>query len=277
MRLAGLTALFVAAASLLAAERTLTAHQAGALAVALAAGMLAAHVAWMRGAPEAGVPAEARLSALFGAALLVPGMLLLFWQRPGLDATIFLLFEVSNTAAARALLAVAVIAACLYAAGRHPRWLLLAPLALVGAVQFSISSGRSEVSLGGGSWTRFLVFLIAVAVLAGAGRAVGGAVERNLLVAAAALTPVMFEAVPGRAGALSADLIGAAMLAGLVVALRGRITIGTGLGLLALAGTVVSSLAAHGESKAPAVVFALGGAVLLALSYSRRLAGQPSA
>src|SRR5689334_8729572 len=140
MRLAGITALFVASAGLLEAERSLTAHRAGALALALAAAMLATHVALMRASPRGRPSAEARLAALFGTALLVPGMVLLFWQRPGLDATILVVFEVSNSGASRALFAVAATAAALYALGRHPRWLLLAPLALVGGVQFAISS-----------------------------------------------------------------------------------------------------------------------------------------
>jgi hypothetical protein len=277
MRLAGLTALFVAAGSLLAAERSLTAHRIGALAVLLAAGMLSAHVAWMRTSPEGRPSAEARLSALLGAALLAPGLLLLFWQRAGLDATVLLVFAVSNQAASRALFALAASAAGLYAAGRHPRWLLVAPLALVGGVQFAISSGRSEVSLGGGSWTRFLVFLAAVALLAGAGRIAGGAAERNLLIAAAVLAPFMFESVPGRGGSLTAAVIGAAMLAGLLLILRGRITIGTGLGLLALALVVVSSLTGYGGSKTPAVVFAVAGAMLLGVTYVRRAPDQASA
>jgi hypothetical protein len=277
MRLAGLTALFVAAGSLLAAERSLTTHRIGALAVLLAAGMLGAHVAWMR-TSRAGCPsAEARLSALFGAALLAPGLLLLFWQRAGLDATVLLVFAVSNQGASRALFALAASAAGLYAAGRHPRWLLVAPLALVGGVQFAISSGRSDVSLGGGSWTRCLVFLAAIALLVGAGRIVGGAAERNLLVAAAALAPFMFESVPGRSGSLTAAVIGAAMLAGLLLILRRRITIGTGLGLLALALVVVSSLTGYGQSITPALVFAVAGAVLLAVTYVRRAPDQASA
>jgi hypothetical protein len=277
MRVAGLTALFVAAGSLLAAERSLTAHQAGALAVLLAAGMLTAHVAWMRAGPAGRPSAEARLAGLFGLALLAPGLLLLFLQRPGLNETSFLFFEVSNSGGSRTLFALAAAAASLYAAGRHPRWLLVAPLALVGGIQFAISSGRSEASLGGGSWTRFLIFLVAIGALAGAGRLAGGAVERNLLVAAAVLAPLMFEAVPGRKGSLAAGLIGAAMLAGLAVVLRGRVTIGTGLGMLALALAVVSSVAAHGQSKTPAVVFALVGAALLATTYVRWAADQASA
>jgi hypothetical protein len=277
MRLAGLTALFVASAGLLEAERSLTAHQAGVLALLLAAAMLAAHVALMRASPRGRPVPEARLTALFGTALLVPGMALLFWQRPGLDATILVVLEVSNSGASKALFAVAAAAAGLYALGRHPRWLLLAPLALVGGVQFAISSGRSEVSLGSGSWTRFLIFLAAVAVLVAAGRVAGGAVERNLLIAATVLGPFMFEAVPGRNGSVTAGLIGAAMLAGLAAALRGRVTIGTGLGVLALALTVVSSLASHGGSKTPAILFGLAGAALIALSYAVRATGQPSA
>ena len=277
MRLAGLTALFVAAGSLLAAERSLTAHQAGGLAVLLAAGLLAAHVAWMRGRP-AGLPSpEASLAALYGAGLLAPGLLLLFWQRPGLNATLLLLFAVSNDVGSRALFAFAAVAVGLYAAGRHPRWLLLAPLALVGAVQFAISSGRSEVSLGGGSWTRFFVFLAAIGVLGAAGRAVGGALERNLLIAAAVLAPFMFEAVPDRSGSVTAGMIGAAMLAGMALLLRGRVTVGTGLGLLALALAVVSSLAGYGQSKTPAILFALAGAVLVGLTYLRRAPDQASA
>lgn len=277
MRIAGLTALFVASGSLLAAERALTTHEIGALAVLLACAMLAGHVAWMRASPSDRPLPEARLSALYGAALLAPGLVLLLWERAGLNATIVLFFEVSNTGASRALFALAAAAAGLYAAGRHARWLLVAPLALVGAVQFSISSGRSEVSLGGGSWMRFLVFLVAIGALAAAGRVAGGAVERNLLIAAAVLAPFMFEAVPGRDGSLTAGLIGAAMLAGLAVVLRGRMTIGTGLGLLALALAVVSSLAAQGQSKTPAVLFAVAGATLLAATLVRRGPDQASA
>jgi len=277
MRLAGLTALFVASASLLAAERSLTTHQLGAVAVLLAGGLLCGHVVWMRTSPPGRPSPEARLSALFGIALLAPGLVLLFWERAGLNATIVLFVEVSNDGASRALFALAAAACGLYAAGRHPRWLLVAALSLVAAIQFAISSGRSEVSLGGGSWTRFLVLLVATGALAGAGRLAGGAVERNLLIAAAVLAPFMFEAVPGRNGSLTAGLIGAAMLAGLVAVLRGRITVGTGTGLVALALVVVSSLAAEGRSKTPALLFALAGAALLVATYVRRAPDQARA
>src|SRR3954452_21418496 len=277
MRLARITSLFVGAGSLLAAERSLTPHQAGALALLFAAGLLGAHVIWMRSGPVGRPSAEARLAALYGAVLLAPGLLLVFLQRPGLNATLLLLFAVSNDAGSRALFALAAVAAGLYAAGRHPRWLLLAPLALVGAVQFAISSGRSEVSLGGGSWTRFLVFLAAIGMLGAGGRVAGGAVERTLVLAAAVLAPFMFEAVPGRSGSLTGGLVGAAMLAGMALLVRGRVTIGTGLGMLALALTVVSSLAGYGQSRTPALLFAIVGAVLLAATYVRRAPDQASA
>jgi hypothetical protein len=266
MRLAGLAALFVALGSLLSAESGISAHRAGAIVLGFCALMIAVHLVSQRAA-KAAVPApESLLAALFAAVTLVPGMALVFWQRPGLDATYLLVFGVSNNAASNAFLATAAVAAAVYLAGRQPRWLLLAPLALVAGVQFRITTGHGQVSLGTGSWPRFLVFLAAVAVLVGLARMAGGAIERNLLIAAALLAPFTFESVPAAHGHAVRDLVGVAMLAALAVIVRDRITLGTGAGFVLLGLVEVLSLEARGTSKAPALLFALAGAGLLALS-----------
>jgi hypothetical protein len=203
-------------------------------------------------------------------------MLLVFWQRPGLDATVFLLFGVSNDAASNALVATAVIALVVFAAGRQPRWLLLAPLALVAGIQFSLASGRSEPSVGGGSWTRVVVFAVAIALLVGAGRRVRGAIERNLVIAAGLLAPFMLLSVPSGDGAVLRDLIGGGMLVAFAVLVRDRLTPGTGGGLLLLALVEMGSLASHGATLAPGLIAGAAAVALIALSARAALA-QPNA
>jgi hypothetical protein len=105
-----------------------------------------------------------------------------------------------------------------------------------------------------------------VAVLVGLARMAGGAIERNLLVAAALLAPFTFESVPAAHGHAARDLVGVAMLAALAVIVRDRITLGTGAGFVLLGLVEVLSLEARGTSKAPALLFALAGAGLLGLS-----------
>jgi hypothetical protein len=266
MRLAGLAALFVALGSLLSAESGIGAHPAGAIVLGFCALMIAIHLLSQRTTTGAVPPPESLLAALFAAVTLVPGLLLVFWQRPGLNATYLLIFGVSNNAASNAFLAAAAVAAAVYLAGRQPRWLLLAPLALVAGVQFRITTGHGQVSLGSGSWPRFLVFLAAVALLIWLGRWAGGAVERNLVIAAALLAPFTFESVPAAHGHAVRDLVGVAMLVALAVIVRNRVTLGTGAGFVLLGLVEVLSLEARGSSKVPAVLFALAGAGLLALS-----------
>jgi hypothetical protein len=87
------------------------------------------------------------------------------------------------------------------------------------------------------------------------------------MVAAALLAPFAFQSVPVSSGRNGwRDLIGAAMLAALAVLLRRRVTPGAGFGVLLLALLEVTSLAGHGDSLGPAVLFGLAGAGLLGLS-----------
>lgn len=274
LRMAGLALLFVAFGSLLAAQRSLTTHETGALVLAFCAVMTGAHLLTAR--PPSRRAAESNLAALLAAATLPVGMLLVFWQRPGLDATVFLLFGVANGAASNALLATALVAVAAFAAGRQPRWLLLAPLALVAGIQFSLASGRSEPSVGDGSWTRVAVFAISIAALVAGGRVVRGAVERNLLIAAGLLAPFMLLSVPGSDGAVARDLIGVAMLIGFAAVVRDRLTPGTGAGLLLLALAEIGSLASHGATLMPGLLAGAAAVALIAVSARGALA-QPNA
>jgi hypothetical protein len=267
LRLLSAAALLVAVGSLLGARRDRwSAHEAGLALALFALAMIVLHLWSLRAAGAGPVPADAQLAALLGAVATVPALLLLFWQRPGVDATQFLLFGVSNDAGSNAMLASAAVFLGAFALGRHPRWLLPLPLVLVAGIELRLTSG-GQVSAGDGDWTRFGVLLLAIAVVVAVARGLGGARERNLMVAAALLAPFAFQSVPVSSGRNGwRDLIGAAMLAALAVLLRRRVTPGAGFGVLLLALLEVTSLAGHGDSLGPAVLFGLAGAGLLGLS-----------
>jgi hypothetical protein len=276
LRLLSAAALLVAVGSLLAARRgSWSAHEAGLALAIFAAAMMALHLWSLRTAGPVPVPADAQLAALLAAAATVPAAVLLFWQRAGVDATQFLLFGIDNNGGSNAMLASAAVFLAAFALGRHPRWLLPLPLVLVAGIELRLTSG-GEVSAGGGDWTRFCVLVLAIAVVVAVGRGLGGARERNLMVAAALLAPVAFLSVPTSAGRNGwRDLIGAAMLAILAVLLRRRVTPGAGFGMLLLALLEVESLADHGDSLAPPLLFGLAGLSLLALSLVAQRRGQP--
>ena len=270
LRLLSAVALLVAVGSLLSARRdSWSAHEAGVTLAVFAAVMIAVHLWSLRVAGGGPAPADARLAALFGALATVPAATLLFWQRPGVDGTFFLVFGISNDTASDAMLASAAVFLGAFAIGRHPRWLLPLPLALVAGIELRLApGGGGEVSFGRGDWSRFAVLALAIAVLVAVARGLGGERERNLLVAAALLAPFAFLSVPLASGGSNTarDLIGAAMLVALAVVLRRRLTPGGGFGLLVLGLLEVDSLAERGDSLVPAVLFGLAGLGLLVLS-----------
>jgi hypothetical protein len=231
--------------------------------------MIAAHVAGSRVAARDEPPAEVDLAALFGAAPLVPGLVLLLWHHAGSGASVVYLYSFSNDVVADALLIAAGIYAAAYLLARQPRWLLAAALALVLGIELHLSAGFQVTlaSRGGGDWTRFLVTLGAVALLVAAGRVLRGEEERNLLVAAALLMPLAYSAIPvaTRQDGVRA-VVGAALLVAMAVAVRRELTVGMGFGLLILGGLEIRALGSYGSSLLPPALFGAAGLGLAWLS-----------
>ena len=280
LRLAAIVALFVAWGSYLSARSShLSAHQAGAVVTVFAAALIVLHLLLVRGADGREAP-DAKLAALLGALVLVPGLALLLWHSPGAGGTYFLVYGVSNHVLAKALLLAAAAFGLAYAAGRQPRWLLVAALAAVGGIEVWPSSGGqlTVASGGGGGWGRFLFTLAAIAVLVAAGRRFGGEIERNLAVAAILLSSLAFELAPaGHRNGLR-DLLGIALLVVIAALVRWRLTVGMGLGIALLCLLELRSISASGDSLAPAALFALAGIGLFACSFAAgRVRAQSSA
>jgi hypothetical protein len=264
VRLAGVAALFVAFGALLVAENgDLSRRQAGAIALVFGLAMIALHVAIRRARIGHDAFADASLAAL-AAALTVPsGLTALMWD-PGIGNAIYVfLFRVSSDGSGNALLVSAGVFAAAYALARDARWLLIAPLALVGGIEFHLV-GNGAVTVGNGSWKRFLVLLAAASVLAALASRLPPAERDNVLLAAALLVPFAFLSYPWNgAGNVKHDLVGAALLAGLTLATWRRMTPGIAFAIVLTAGYEVFSLASHGESLVPAVLFATAGVMLL--------------
>src|SRR3954453_20709795 len=275
LRLCALVALFVCWGSYLEARRAdLGARTAGVVTVAFCLVMIAAHVAGSRAAARDDPPAEGDPAALLGAVPLVPGLVLLLWHHAGRGASVVFLYSFSNDVVANALLIGAGVYAAAYVLARQPRWLLAAALALVLGIELHLSAGFQVTlaSRGGGDWTRFLVTLGAVALLAAVGRLLRGEEERNLLVAAALLMPLGYSAIPvatGQDGVRA--VVGAALLVALAVAVRRQLTVGIGFGLLILGGLEIRALGPYGSSLPPP---ALAGAAGLALAWLSVLAAR---
>lgn len=280
LRVAGIVALFVAWGSYLSARSSqLSTRQAGAVVIAFALALIVVHVVLLR--RDHGRPApDAMLAALLGALPVVPGFVLLLWRTPGAGATVLLFYGIDNHVLAKGLLLAAAVYVGAWVASRQPRWLLVASLAAVAGVEVWPSSG-GDVTIGSqssGGWGRFLFTLAAIGLLLAAGRRIGGEVERNLTVAAILLCSLAFELAPaGHRNALR-DLLGIALLAGIAVVVRRRLTVGMGLGIALLCLLELRSIAASGDSLAPVALFGLAGAGLFACAWlAERSAGHSSA
>jgi hypothetical protein len=274
LRVAGIVALFVAWGSYLSARSSqLSTRQAGAIVVGFALALIVLHVVLLR--RDRGRPApDAMLAALLGALPVVP------WRTPGAGATVLLFYGIDNHVLAKGLLLAAAVYVVAWAAARQPRWLLAAALAGVAGVEVWPSSG-GDVTIGSqssGGWGRFLFTLAAIGVLLAIGRRAGGGVERNLTVAAVLLCSLAFELAPaGHRNALR-DLLGIALLAGIALVVRRRLTVGMGLGIALLCLLELRSIAASGDSLAPVALFGLAGGGLFACAWlAERSGGHSSA
>jgi hypothetical protein len=264
VRLAGVAALSVALGALLVAENgDLSRRQAGTIALAFGLAMIALHVAIRRARAGDDASSDASLAAL-AAALAVPsGLTAVMWD-PGIGNAIYVsLFRVSRDGSGNALLVSAGVFAVAYVLARDARWLLIAPLALVGGIELHLVS-NGQLSIGNGSWKRFFVLLAAACVLAALASRLPPAERHNLLLAAALLVPFAFLSYPwNRAGNVKHDLVGAALLAGLTLATWRRMTPGIAFAIVLTAAYEVFSLATHGDSLVPAVLFTIAGVILL--------------
>ena len=136
-------------------------------------------------------------------------------------------------------------------------------MALVGGIELHLV-GNGDLTVGNGSWKRFLVLLAAASLLAALASRMPPAERHNLLLAAALLVPFAFLSYPWNgAGNVKHDLVGAALLAGLTLATWRRLTPGIAFAIVLTAAYEVFSLATHGASLVPAVLFATAGVILL--------------
>jgi hypothetical protein len=264
VRLAGVAALLVAFGALLVAEDSdLSRRQAGTITLAFGLAMIALHVAIRRARAGDDAVADASLAALAGALAVPTGLSALLWNSGIDNAGYVFLFRISRDGSGNALLVSAGVFAVAYALARDARWLLIAPLALVGGIELHLVS-NGDLSFGNGSWTRFLVLLAAACALAALASRLPPAERHKLLLAAALLVPFAFISYPWNgAASVKHDLVGAALLAGLTLATWRRMTPGIAFAIVLTAAYEVFSLAAHGESLVPAVVFAAAGVILL--------------
>jgi len=276
LRLAGIVALFVAWGSYLSARSSeLSTRQAGAVVTGFALALIALHVVLMRRSHGRPAP-DAMLAAMLGALPVVPGFVLLLWRTPGAGATVLLFYGIDNHVLAKGLLLAAAVYVAAWVASRQPRWLLVAALTAVVGVEVWPSSGGDVTisSQSSGGWGRFLFTLAAIAVLVVAGRRAGGGVERNLTVAAVLLCSLAFELAP--AGHALRDLLGIALLAGIALMVRRRLTVGMGLGVALLCLLELRSIAASGSSLAPVALFGLAGAGLFVCGWLAERSGRQS-
>ena len=263
-RLSGVAALFVAFGALLTAESSdLSRRQAGVIALAFGLMMIALHVVVLRTRAGEGRPSDASLAALAAAVTVPPGLIALLWDSGIGNASAILFFGFSRDGTGNGLLASAAVFAVAYALGRDARWLLVAPLALVGGIEVHLLGNGQITSFGSGSWTRFLFLLAATAALAALASRVPAAERHNLLLAAAVLVPFTFISYPSGGASVARDVIGAALLAGLTLVTWRRVTPGIGVATVLMATFEVASVSAHGRSLGPAVLFAAAGVALL--------------
>jgi hypothetical protein len=263
-RLAGVAALFVAFGALLTAEsNNLSRRQAGAIALAFGLLMIAVHVVTLRARAEEGRPSDASLAALAAALTVPPGLIALLWDSGIGNTSVILIFGFSRDGTGNGLLTSAAVFAVAYALARDARWLLIAPLALVGGIEVHLLDNGEITSFGNGSWTRFLFLLSATAVLTGLASRMPAAERHNLLLAAAVIVPFAFISYPSGGASIARDVIGAALLSALTLVTWQRVTPGIGVATVLMATFEVASLSVHGRSLGPAVVFAAAGAALL--------------
>jgi hypothetical protein len=167
-----------------------------------------------------------------------------------------------------------------YALARDPRWLAIAPLAVVGGIEAHLVGGGEISTLGGGSWTRFLFLLAALAVLVAVAGRLDGGERHNLLLAAALLVPFAFVSYPSGGANRIRDLVGAALMAGLAVTTWRRLSPGIGFATVLLGVFEVVSLSRHGRGLTACVLFAVAGVALLvvgSLSHSSAPSDPPTA
>ena len=263
-RLAGIVAWLVAFGSFLTARSNqLSRDQAGTISLVFGLTMIAAHVAVRRRPGAASGSSDASLAALIGALAVPAGLAALLWD-PGIaNRSVLFLFSLSRDGIGNGLLLSAVVFIAAYALGRDARWLLAAPLATVAGVELRLAGNGSVSLAGGGSWTRFLVLLAAIAALVAAASWLAGAERHNLLLAAALITPCAFASYPSHGESVLRDIVGAALLAGLVLITWRRLSPGMGLAIVLLGAFEVASLSAGDRGLLPCALFALAGAVLL--------------
>jgi len=115
--------------------------------------------------------------------------------------------------------------------------------------------------------------VLAKGLLLAIGRRAGGGIEHNLTVAAILLCSLAFELAPaGHRNALR-DLLGIALLAGIALVVRRRLTVGMGLGIALLCLLEMRSIAASGDSLAPVALFGLAGAGLFVCAWLAEKSG----
>jgi hypothetical protein len=263
-RLAGVAALFVAYGSLLTARSDdLSRHQAGAITLAFGLGMVAVHVAVRRRLAPGGPSSDASLAALLGALAVPPGLIALLWDSGIGNSSFLYVLRISRDGTGNGLLISAAVFLVAYALARDPRWLAIAPLALVGGIEAHLVGGGEISTLGGGSWTRFLLLLVAIAVLVAIAGRLDAGERHNLLLAAALLVPFAFVSYPSGGASVARDLVGVALMAGLAVATWSRLSPGIGAATVLLGVFEVASLSRHGRGLTACLLFALAGAALL--------------
>ncbi|MDX6546444.1 MAG: hypothetical protein QOG02_2218 [Gaiellales bacterium] len=280
-RLAGVAALFVAYGSLLTARSDdLSRHQAGAITLAFGLGMVAVHVAVRRRLAPGGPSSDASLAALLGALAVPPGLIALLWDSGIANSSFLYVFRISRDGTGNGLLISAAVFVVAYALARDPRWLAIAPLAVVGGIEAHLVGGGEISTLGGGSWTRFLFLLAALAVLVAVAGRLDGGERHNLLLAAALLVPFAFVSYPSGGANRIRDLVGAALMAGLAVTTWRRLSPGIGFATVLLGVFEVVSLSRHGRGLTACVLFAVAGVALLvvgSLSHSSAPSDPPTA
>jgi hypothetical protein len=272
LRLAGVAALFVALGALLAGESSdLSRREAGTIALVFGLAMIAMHVYVRRGQTVGSGPADASLAALIAVLTVPPGSIAVLWDSGIGNSSDIIYFRVSRDGIGNGLLLSAAVFGVAYLLARDARWLLVAPIALVGGIEFHLLGSGDVSSLGDGSWPRFLVLLAASAGLAVTATRSAPAERHNLLLAAALIVPFAFVSYPsGGDASVRRDLVGAALLAGLTMVTWRRLSPGIGFATVLMALFEVSSLSAHGQGLGPALVFAIAGAALLVGGFLSR-------
>jgi hypothetical protein len=280
-RLSGVALLFAGWLAMLAARSSaLSRDEIGTSLFLIGVAMLGVHAVLRR---RLGPSPDAAVAALIAVVAVPAGLIEALWTTPSVRTGAFDVVEPGSVGTA--FLVAAVVFAAAWWLGREPRWLLVVPVAVVAGVELHLASGSvTAVGGGGGSWSRFLVLLAAIGVLAGIARWAGHAEERNLLVAAALLVPAAFLSVPvGDGPSVIRDLTGVVFIAGMGLLASRCITPGIGFAILAVSALEVVSLAQHGRTVVPGLLILTLGAILVTAGTTlfsrtrdqRRRSGQP--